>query len=262
MRLPVKIGLSLAGILVCLLFLINFGGGRAEETLSVVKSDLGNGISGWYLKIDTTKFDVRVVAARMPSVQSAAPERAPSGFSLEDYKRLYGALAVMSGGYLSSFAPPMPFGLVKSDNVLTSSTHKSWLTEGVYCAGPIKTIIELWNRNPNIEEFRDCLQSGPMLLYNGDAILDAGSRAPGYMRLAQDSQNQAFICTSSNNETIIGITEATDFSILIPFLKDKVGCINALRLTGRDTAGLIVNDILYGSDQYLLPNALAVVPRK
>ena len=238
----------------------------AGETVDVIEASIGNKVPAWYLKIDMTKFELRVVAARVPTRQGAEvanPERAPTGFSLEDYQRLYGARAVMSGGYLSSFAPPTPLGLVKSNNVIVNPAHNSWLVDGIYCYSSAKVVVELWKQKPNIGDFQDCLQAGPILLYNGDARSDnSDSHGAGYVKLAQSNQEQAFICTSANNQIAVGITGVTDFTTLIQFLKNEVGCVTALRLTGKDTAGLIVNDKPYGSvDQYLLPNALAVIPR-
>jgi hypothetical protein len=61
-------------------------------------------------------------------------ERAARGYFLKDYRTLYRAKAVLSGGYIASFSPPMALGLVKSNGVVANEFHKSWLTEGFFCS--------------------------------------------------------------------------------------------------------------------------------
>jgi hypothetical protein len=236
----------------------------AGDVLAIQRVEVGKDASVWYLKVDLRKFDVRVITARVPfgqRGQAINPERAPTGFSLEDYQRLYHATAVISGGYLASFAPPTSLGLVKSNDVLVSPPHNTWLVEGIYCDNPAESTIQQWTSDADISNFRDCLQAGPLLLYNGSEPSDVPSKhAPGYDRLARSVQEQAFLCTSGRDEIIIGVTQQIDLPTLTNFLKSEAGCVTALRLTGKDTAGLRLNDQLYGKDQFLLPNALAVIP--
>ena len=225
--------------------------------------------SATYLIVNLGKYDVRVIAALVPpgagknNRQLAAPERAATGLSLDDYQRLYQARAVASGGYLASFAPPTPLGLLKSNGVLVSRSHQTWLVEGMYCSNAGQALILQWTQDADISNFRDCIQAGPILLHDGKEPNDVPSRqAIGYNKLAMSIQEQTFLCTLTGNRIVLGVTDEVNLPTLVNFLRDKVGCLNAIRFTGAETAGLRVNEQLYGNDRFLFPSALAVIPRK
>jgi uncharacterized protein YigE (DUF2233 family) len=157
----------------------------------------------------------------------------------------------------------MSLGLVKSNNILANRAHSSWLDEGVYCFSPDKSVIEHWTPEYDTDPYVDCLQAGPLLLYNGSDPMDVPNKlTPGFIKLARSVQEQAFICTlNDSSNIIIGVTEPVNFDALTGFLKGKLNCKSALRLTGKETAGLRVKDELYGNDRILLPNAIAVFRR-
>ena len=168
----------------------------------------------------------------------------------------------ISGGYLSSFSPPTPLGLVKSNGVLVSRPHDSWLVEGLYCENGSEAVIVKWQEENDLSSFRDCLQAGPILLLGGKQPQDVPSvESTGYKKLAYSVQEQAFLCTLIGKRVALGITSETNLPALVDFLRDKVGCIDAIRLTGKETAGLRYKDKLYGKDQFLFPSAIGIVPR-
>ena len=62
---------------------------------------------------------------------------------------------------------------------------------------------------------------------------------------------------------MLGITDKIDLPTLVAFLSwGEIGCVNAIRLTGKETAGLALEDKLIGNDQYLFPSVLAVMARE
>jgi hypothetical protein len=61
----------------------------------------------------------------------------------------------------------------------------------------------------------------------------------------------------------LGVTEQVDLQTLAAFLsRPEIGCIDAIRLTGQNTAGLVVNGEKFGNDAYLYPSVIAVLPRQ
>ena len=162
------------------------------DGLELHRASLGRG-EATYLRVDLGKFDVRVLTALVPIDEpNISPtqtlERAARGYFLKDYRTLYGAKAVLSGGYIASFSPPMALGLVKSNGVIANEFHKSWLTEGLFCSDVGRVKID---DDVDKDEFRDCLQTGPLLLLRGQPPRDGRStRASGYDKLARAVQEQ------------------------------------------------------------------------
>jgi hypothetical protein len=235
------------------------------DGLVLHQATVAEGRLATYLRVDLEKFDVRVLSALLPRKDDkaqAAPERAARGFFLNDYRTLHNAEAVLSGGYIASFSPPTPLGLIKSDWTVVNAPHESWLTDGYFCSEPGRAQIQRWI---DLAAFRDCLQAGPILLLQGEPPKDLGrSRRPGsYKKLENSVQEQAFICTVMPNELILGVTDKINLPALVDFLSRKeTGCTDAIRLTGEQTAGLVLSDKEFGHDDYLFPSVIAVMPRK
>jgi hypothetical protein len=98
---------EIAFCIFCVIFLLcQNGRAVSEDELSVQETVITRGATASYLKIDLQKFDVRVITARVPFYREGEvvnSERTPTGFSLEDYQRLYSAIAVMSGAIYLRF---------------------------------------------------------------------------------------------------------------------------------------------------------------
>jgi len=152
---------------------------------------------------------------------------------------------------------------VKSDRVLVSSPHDSWLTEGFVCSDMGKVSIFAKDRPSDLEPFRDCLQSGPLLLVGGKPPSDLPSRRTGgYDTLARSTHEQAFVCVDGAGQVVLGVTGKVNLPGLVEWVRGpELGCVDAIRLTGKDTAGLRFGTELYGSDDYLFPSALGIVAR-
>jgi hypothetical protein len=237
---------------------------RISDGLELVQSGT-KGLT--YLKVDLDKFDLRVLTATVPPSPAAdsrviSLDRSATGFSLSDYQRLYKAVAVMSGGYIATFSPPAALGLIKSNGILASSAHNSWLVNGVVCANSGQVVIKEWTSGIDLSGYKDCLQSGPLLLRSKAVAVDGEENNAGYQKLARSSQEQTFACVLPDNHVAIGVaTTKTDLVTLVGLLLNEVNCIDAIRLTGRETSGLRVGDQTYGNDLYLFPDVIAVIPR-
>ena len=135
------------------------------------------------------------------------PERAPQGLSLSDLLIRYGALAVMSGGYIDTYSPPTALGFVKSNDILVAPPRNSWLTNGVFCSDKGRAVIQ----SGIPDNFRDCLQAGPVLLSGGRAPPQSNNQ--GYTKLAQSVQEQGFICLDFQGHVVLGVSDKINLGL-------------------------------------------------
>lgn len=181
--------------------------------LELHETTVSEGVSASYLRVDLHEFNVRVLSALVPIgslgiAPSTSPERAVRGLYLKDYLTLYHAAVVLSGGYMATFSPPTPLGLVRSNGIVISPPDHTWLTDGYFCSEPGHVQIERWI---DLAEFRDCLQAGPLLLLKGKPQNDVPKdRRAQYQQFAALAQQHAFICTSISSEFVMGVTGKVD----------------------------------------------------
>lgn len=219
------------------------------------------------VRVSLDKLNVRVLTAGVPlentsTQQLPNPERRARGYSLEEYLRRYDAMAVLSGGYIDSYSPPTPLGFVKSDGVVIHGLHRSWLVEGLFCSDAGRARIILIDNTDVPSQFRDCVQAGPVLLLGGAQPNLPGRQGEGYARLAKRSDEQTFVCISERQEVVLGVTSKMRLEDLVATLKrPEFLCVDAIRMTAWDSAGLQIGDLLYGKDAYLFPSAIGVLPR-
>jgi hypothetical protein len=253
-------------LLVTLNFLLGPSSGFTKD-LNIQSQQISSGKIVNYVRIDLVDFDVRVltplVLLRDTPSSASNPERMPQGLFLSDYLVRYGAVLVMSGGYIDSYSPPTSLGFVKSNSTLVTPPHNSWLTNGVFCSDAGRATIQLVDPEANRPNFRDCLQAGPLLVSAGQVLSQSNPNA-NYVKLAQSVQEQGFVCLDANMRVLMGVTDKINLATLVGFLTlPEIGCKEALRLTGLDTAGLRDrNNHLAGHDGYLFPNAIGVIPKK
>lgn len=253
--------------LFCLAGLVSAQG---QDSLNLRHIQMADNKRLHFVRVSLQLYDVRILSPLVTfntdgSARrvSGNPERAVRGVYLQEYMTRFGAHAVGSGGYIDSYSPPSSLGLVKSGGVMLGSEHNSWLTEAIFCSDQGKATIALAKSFSASSEFRDCVQAGPLLLQNGKVPSELLShKSSGYLKLAASVQEQMFICIDSKQQLLLGITDKIDIPTLTATLtKPEVGCSNAIRLTGQDTAGLRTKDNLYGNDDYLFPNAIGVIRR-
>ena len=194
------------------------------------------------------------------------------GRTLRRFRELHDAMVVLSGGYVRSFDPPLPEGLVKSDGEVQNRATPD----------PILNGLLLFNNNGGvaIEMFRDdlttdgewpsILQTGPLLIYDGQSALpDITDPADSVrLRVIEQRYTRAFVCVDAEGRASFGITRN---STTLPNLVDlflpspsgeNLGCSAAVALP---RGGLIVaqpsDSLTAGDVATRLPNAL-FVPRQ
>lgn len=179
---------------------------------------------------------------------------------LGDYIGRDDAKIIVSGGYMSSFSPPKPLGLVKVKGIQINPPHTTWLGKGMFCTDGRQIKIGSFELK-SAEAFSDCLQSGPLLIRDGKVRYDADAPIEsGEDKLVNSVQSQAFICVDANDQVKLGVSDPIQLDAFSRFLKTELKCRDALRLTGHFTAGLQIGPKLHGSDEFPLPSVIAVSP--
>jgi hypothetical protein len=248
-------------VVLAVISLVWMSSNAAAQGLNIESQDLGSGKAAKYIRVDLGHFDVRVISPLVSlggQAIASNPERAPQGLSLLEYLIRYGALAVMSGGYIDTYSPPTALGFVKSNGTLVAPPRNSWLTNGLFCSDEGRAVIQ----SGIPDNFRDCLQAGPVLLSGGH--VSPQSNNPGYAKLAQSVQEQGFICLDSQSRVVLGVSDKINLQTLVDFLsRPEIDCKYALRLTGLSTAGLRDRSgLVIGHDDYLFPSAIGVFAKK
>ncbi len=238
---------------------------KPANGISIQSVQLAGGKNLHIIRVSLDSFDIRVLSPLVPldgaERYNRDPDRVARGYYLDDYKRRFGADAVLAGGYINTYSPPTSLGLVRSNGQVVSPQRESWLVEAALCSdkGSIKIDLVDLVRLP----FRDCVQAGPLLLKAGKSPNELASRkAPGFSKLSQSVQEQNFVCVASDGRVLLGVSDKIDLPTLVLALqRPDVSCVDAIRLTGLDTAGLRVGAVLFGNDDYLYPDAIGVIRR-
>jgi Phosphodiester glycosidase len=190
----------------------------------------------------------------------ATSEASLAGYSLTDYQEVFSAHVVLSGGYLSSFTPPLPMGFVKTRGIVINRPHKSWLFNGLICITPKTFLIEQYKDQHQADGCTDSLQTGQLLALGGENVLTLTEENRA---LVNSVQQRAFVCTDSERRVILGVTGKTTELPLATMLVAKgtpFHCIDAISLSGQITAGLLIRgdnqSVHLGSIDIPLPNAI------
>lgn len=178
---------------------------------------------------------------------------------LGDYYRSSKAKIIISGGYMASFSPPTPLGLVKVDGTELSRPHKTWIGTGMVCAAGQQVRIAPFEALVSDKASTDCIQSGPLLVQNGVAHYnDNDDIKIGEKKLVDSVQEQAFICIDGEQKIKLGVSDPIRLDDFTHILVDKLHCQDALRLSGGPTAGLETQFGLAGNGELPLHNVIAV----
>jgi len=224
-------------------------------TYSMIPFPDGQAGCAYFVTIDPATSVFRVLASGGGSAGS------PRALYLGDYIGRENSKIIVSGGYMSSFSPPKALGLVKVSGTQISPPHTTWLGLGMFCTNGRKTKVGLFGELYSDKSFTDCLQSGPLVIDGGKVRYPKPDIEPGEKKLVTSEQNQSFICVDVNNKVKLGVSDEIQLDAFSGFLKEKLKCKDALRLTGHFTAGLQIGRDLHGNDEYPLPSVIAVAPK-
>ena len=226
-----------------------------------------SGVDVSYVRVSPQDFDVRVLTASVSGdAQFSKPlysDRLASGYSLQDYQNRYGAFVVLSGGYIDSYSPPTPLGLVKSNGIQIGAVQHSWLVDGFFCSDVEHVAIVPVNDDATLVASRDCVQSGPLLLLGQKRVIDPAREGLAEFKNFEGApQERTFACLAGNGDVIIGLTGKIDLQkLVLALLEPEFNCKDAIAFMGSESAGLRVGDTLLGADDLLFPSAIAVMPR-
>ncbi len=187
-----------------------------------------------------------------------SPQSDPA-FLLTEFLGKTGALAVLSGGYLKSFSPPVALGLVVVDGHRFAKNHASWLTTVVLCESDAGAVL-VSSEDFDTSQYESCLQSGPMIVESGRSRYDdLDAISAGELNLVRSVQEQAFVCVDGNGQFVLGVSTPLELSVFADFLANQVHCDRAMRLSGHTTAGMAVGERVFGFSDIPLANAIAVI---
>jgi hypothetical protein len=229
---------------------------------------VGQGIQRLHDSIGPHSVDYVVIASNqwrigiiVPSEQSDAFNFAFSTpYFIGDISAKTKAQVVLTGGYLSSFSPPRPLGLVRFSRQDISSPIKTWLGAGIVCTNGAEVAIGKFEEGLQ-KKYPDCLQTGPLLIDNGVVRYSGADVSSGEQKLVQSEQEQTFICLDESGKIIMGVSDRLRLDDFTTYLRDKLKCLKAVRLSGSDTAGMVVGKTLYGHNDVPLFSAIAVFAR-
>jgi uncharacterized protein YigE (DUF2233 family) len=182
-----------------------------------------------------------------------------SDLSITDYYHYTHPIAMVTGGYLLSFSPPVPLGAIVIKGRTLSRPIHTWVGEGWFCTDGNEWSI----KGDNMRETRssDCIQSGPLLISRGTLryqLKETFSEGEG--RVFSYSERQVFVCTTDDGSLVLGVsTSPMRLDVLSDNIKDKLNCDNAIGLTGGDTAAMYYGRRLLGHDTLPLTSVIAVL---
>jgi Phosphodiester glycosidase len=187
-----------------------------------------------------------------------------NGYTLKEYFEFGSHEVVQSGGFFYGLSPPTSLGLVKIKNQEYSSTHKSWLTTGLFCSNGKNVIIgDVKEVNP--EKWISCLQAGHLVLKNGKNVMNIQSNT---WHITGKAHTQSFACMDEDNSLVLGVSGVISLKVLVQDILSKpkkmggIGCINAVVMSGGSTAGMMIKlkneNKVIGTNDVLLPNVIVV----
>jgi hypothetical protein len=193
----------------------------------------------------------------------AVPARGENGRTLSEFQRLTGAKLTLSGGFMASFLPPIPLGLVKRNGVLINRAAGGDLLTGVIAIRSGRPSIRPWN-GFKADRRDGCLQSGPLLLENGHIALATPSELqPSARTLIERPFARAALVQALSDVIAMLVTEPVALAALVNFVTREFGPgAAAVNLSGANSAGLVVAvgtaRQTAGHDTLLLANAVVV----
>jgi hypothetical protein len=227
--------------------------------------------------VESTRGEIKIVSVSFPADKFDLGLALPSatdaaGSSLQRFLRNRKALVAATGGYLKSYAPATPAGLVKAGGkVINDLSPNDEVLDGIVCFGAKmkgSAIILPIGQYEKTADLTDCIQAGPILALSGQGDRSSLEKIDATLKFAfsQNSFARTFLVTNGNNDTVIGVTSPVSLYLvqdilLLPESKGGFGASAAIMLSGTRTAGLVVDskpEFSFGNVETLLPNALIV----
>jgi hypothetical protein len=206
----------------------------------------------------------------------ALPNSDSGGSSLARFFVEQRPLAILNGGFLATYAPATPAGLVQiRGERINEGGPRDQVASAVICFGqtgkPNAIAIEPFSAAERLQKaYSDCLQAGPLLIYKSHPVsgLEELDNDPTLKNFAFVAAERSFIARNGRGEIVLGVTAKTSLYALQAALmlgenEGGFGATAAICLTGRSTAGMIVagkEPYTAGAISKVLPNAIIVTP--
>lgn len=258
-------------------------GSSERETLKSVKITDTQRVRSAIIEtrdVSTTQADLvqvktlRVMANRV-TFSLALPQNAEES-SLSRFKSDENALAVFTGGFLDTYSPATPAGLVQHHDMIQNELRDDPVMKAVVCylSDPVKPVAIM-----AANEFKagvtkgDCIQTGPFLALNGKEATDFDAlekSLPDAYPFARGLFQRSFLALNARNEITIGVSTRISLFALRDLLLRSAsdhgfGATIAVGLSGTRTAGFVIEAdgkrITAGAVQTLLPNAGVIKER-
>jgi hypothetical protein len=156
-------------------------------------------------EVDLNKWNL---AVQVPNSTPSGSYNDISGLPLAEYARSGNAKLVMSGGYLMSYSPASPLGLVLKGGRSVSREHNSWLTSAILCIYNDRSVAIVYaSDGPRPNSAPDCIQAGPMLVNRGHAAFEPERVGASAKKLWESLQEQAFVCVDDNGKILLGVSQ-------------------------------------------------------
>jgi exopolysaccharide biosynthesis protein len=212
---------------------------------------------------------VRVRPPRSGVRLVAAPERQGTGATVRQLLASSRAHAAISGGYLKSFYPPLPTGLVQvRGRLISARVPDDTVVNGtvvVRASGSIAIYPLSQASRDSLARWSECIQAGPILVSGGrPALPPAIAPASRLGVMATRAFSRAFIATDRSGRVVLGRCESARLPELADFLARPIGtgglgCTEAINLSGGGSEGILIKsgplEVSAGDIDVYLPNA-------
>jgi hypothetical protein len=199
----------------------------------------------------------------------AIPQGKETGDTLVGFLERYKAKAVVSGGFVKSFYPPLPLGLVKQNGQVINRGASADLLNGVLLMQAGRVAIEGFRGTEELTGWGDALQAGPLLVRTRRSALptDTSGLMPSTRKLIGNEYSRAFVAILPGDQVALAFSGPVTLPALVDFLtrsaaQGGLGCLDALNFTGDRTCGLLVRvggrELLVGNSYIYLANGVII----
>jgi hypothetical protein len=211
---------------------------------SLAIQQLEPGLDFGVARLDGPEAAVKVSAVRVNlrnhRVGLAVAAYGENGKTLSEFQRLTAAKAALSGGFMTSFLPPIPLGFVKQNGVVINRAASGDLLTGVLALKNGRPTIKPWSRF-EAAQWDGCLQSGPLLSEDGRSVLPTSTALQLSTRNLIDKLHVRAAVVLADDVFVMLVTEAVSLPALVSFVTREFGPrASALNLSGANSAGLVV----------------------
>jgi hypothetical protein len=211
--------------------------------------------------VEDQKARARVISSLSTSNARTYGFNVAGSMTISDYYFDANPIAVVSGGFLRRYSPPTPSGMLIINNRQISRETLTWSGKGMFCADDQGYFVGRFDQD-KANSYSDCVQSGPLFIEDGNVRYEAESKiSEEEINWVNQIVMQAFVCVASDGNLVFGVSTAMGLDFFAKLAKKRLKCVNAIRLTGDDTAGLYYARNLIGNDDLPLTSVIAIFQR-